>query len=85
MVNSSQISANEEKIQNKFKLVFDDLLLYVLISIDKCISASYCYLISLSVLSVGPSITTIVFVADSALVIQLSYLCEVKLSECYLE
>lgn len=79
----SQLMRRKYKISSNWSLM--TYYFAMLISIDKCISASYCYLIMLSVLSVGPPITTIVFVADSALVIQLSYLCEVKLSECYLE
>lgn len=39
----------------------------MLTSIDKRISASDCYLINLSLLSVGPPIPTVVFVADSVL------------------
>lgn len=39
----------------------------MLTSIDKCISASDCYLINLSLLPIGPPIPTVVFVADSVL------------------
>lgn len=82
-------TAHKSQLIRKYKISSNwSLMTYyfaMLISIDKCISASYCYLIMLSGLPVGPPITTIVFVVDSVLVIQLSYLCEVKLSECYLK
>ena len=70
----SQLMRRKYKISSNWSLM--TYYFVMLISIDTCISASlpesYCYLILLSVLSVGPPITTIVLVADSVLVIQLS-------------
>lgn len=83
----SQLMRRKYKISSNWSLMTYYFVMHI--SIDTCISASlpesYCYLILLSVLSVDPPITTIVLVADSVLVIQLSYLWEVKLSECYLQ